>query len=311
VIKINGKIIGGGDEIKTELEKSGIYIIEAAFLRGFKPATLKFCPLNASFDSPQAKLTKFSENAYLLEFILKKVPAEGFFSPVSQLCYKQKGLSHTLTLFFDGFYYAQFENDSILTNKKIYDFAENVTLSTVNLNGETIASVKGRANGKKYCLLAAFNGEDYVFEEIFADIIEENEGRLSISDSLGDMACRLCRRGIEYDGTKFITTEKKFTPQKPFGGAEKLLPYYFLEAVLYKDFPEAIKYLSETNYKDVTAQQLKNFFGDFTEVTQNRYEGSLAKYPAVIRRQTDSFFVASYYDFVIKDGLIENIISVD
>ena len=281
--------------IKASLKKRHIYH-RGRVLRGFKPAS---SAAKRILRQPAGKLTN-SAKTRIWQFYLK-VPAEGFFSPVSQLCYKQKGLSHTLTLFFDGFYYAQFENDSILTNKKIYDFAENVTLSTVNLNGETIASVKGRANGKKYCLLAAFNGEDYVFEEIFADIIEENEGRLSISDSLGDMACRLCRRGIEYDGTKFITTEKKFTPQKPFGGAEKLLPYYFLEAVLYKDFPEAIKYLSETNYKDVTAQQLKNFFGDFTEVTQNRYEGSLAKYPAVIRRQTDSF-CGIILRFVIKDG---------
>ena len=78
MIKINGKIIGGGDEIKTELEKSGIYIIEAAFLRGFKPAT-PVLPAKRILRQPAAKLTKFSENAYLLG-LYQKVPPKDFLS---------------------------------------------------------------------------------------------------------------------------------------------------------------------------------------------------------------------------------------
>lgn len=244
----------------------------------------------------------------MLEFILKKAVQDGFFTPVSQLSYKQKGVSHTATLYCDGVYFVQIESENAVANKKICDLAGDLTLSAAQFKGETAAAVKGRVCGKKYCLYAAFNGDDYIFEEITADTIEEKEGQILVTDNLRDMACRLCQTKIEYDGTKFTAAEKKLTAQKPHCANDKLLPYYFLEAVLCGDFPEAIKFLSETNYKDITPLQLKNFFGGFTEIVQNRYESALAKYPAVARRQTDSFYVVEYYEFIIKDGLIENII---
>lgn len=313
MIKINGKIIhsGGGMPIKINIDKKGVYIIEAVFLSSsLMPAVIRFCPQDAVFDSPLARVTKYSENVYMLEFINKKAAVEGFFQPVSQIQFKQKGIEHIITLYYDGFYYAQFENEHTVINKKINCEAENLSLSVINLKDNNIAAIKGGANGKIYCQLVAC-GEDYSFKEFYADSIEVKDGFIVIQNNLEDMAKHSRMTKLDYDGANFIIAEEKTEALLPLCKNEMLIPYYFLEAVLAEDYQQAVKLLNENNYKDITHGQLKSFFGEFTDVAQNSYESRFAKYPAVIRRRTDSFYTLSYYDFSVKDGLIENIVSVD
>lgn len=112
---------------------------------------------------------------------------------------------------------------------------------------------------------------------------------------------------LSFDGKYFTQKDKKVTASLPVKKIPLLIPYYFLEAVQYENYNDAIELLDKNNYDKIEPIQLKNFFGSFTDVLQNPYHRELAPFAAIKQKVSDSLYQLKYYNFEIKDGKIENI----
>ncbi len=293
--------------IVARLPLRGVYIIEAVYPSGsFLPIAVKFSP-DEDFGCQDAVITKYSENVFCLKLMPKKYSLDGFFKPVSQIRYRQ-GVTHTATLYYNGIYYIELENENSIYKRKIEEETENVTIKAESAGGGNFAAVYGQAGGKKYCLFFGC-GEDYNETLYYADscIIDKD---ITLKISCNDMCKNTKEIILSFDGKTFSEKSKKVTASLPVKNIDRLIPYYFLEAVLAENYELAISLLDNNSYGNTQAMQLKNFFGDYCEVLQNRYESAFAKYPAVKHKINDRLYRLKYYDFVVKDGLIENILEI-
>lgn len=275
------------------------------------PATIKFSAGDPLFSSNCADLIKYSDNTYLIELKAKSSGLYGFFEPVSQIKFKQANIIHTVTLFFDGIYYIELENENSILKKKLPDGLKDVTLAAETVNTNSLAAIYAKADGKKYCLLIGYNYDYKILGEYYADNVKTEDKKLVITRSFNDMCRHNEELFLDYDGTSLKTADRKIKIIKPPVKKDKLIPYYFLEALMSEFYDEALKMLEPNHYKDITSVQLKNFFDNFYDITQNHYEEKYAEYVALKQKVSDSYYELKYYNFVVKDGLIENIMSVE
>lgn len=87
---------------------------------------------------------------------------------------------------------------------------------------------------------------------------------------------------------------------------EKLVPYYFLDAVRVKDFDLAKSFLSPALSNVLDNNHLEKFFGDFKNFGQNLGEKIFPEDIAIFYEEND-IQVAKLFHFELKDGKIENI----
>lgn len=271
------------------------------------PVTLHL-NLNDTFNSSDSILTKYSENVYSLKINAKKGCVNGFFEPISQIKFKQNNIMHTATLYYDGIYYIELENENSIYKKKIID-AENVILKAENINDNSFLAVYGNVKNKKYCLFFGYDEDYKILGEYYADNVVIDKD-ITLTLELNDMCQNTQEIKLEYDGNVLTQKEKKVTAKKSVKNIDKLIPFYFLEAIKAENFDMAKSLLHKENYKDVEAVQFINFFGDFDIVLQNSYEKKYVKYVAIRKKISDCYYELKYYDFVICDGIIENIIEL-
>lgn len=275
------------------------------------PATVKFCGFESEFSSNCADLTKYSENTFLLQFYSNSSAIHGFFEPVEQIVYKQKNVLHTVTLYRDGFYYIELENENSIYKKKIKDGIKEIKIVAETINGNPLAAVYGKSEDKKYCLYIGFDDDYKILGEYFADSSKIEDKKLVVNQTYNDMCRHTEELFIDFDGKTFSVSQKKNSALKPVSKKDKLIPYYFLEAIASDNLDEAITFLDNKFYQDVTPVQLKNFFESFCEITQNYYDKKYAGYVALKHKTAPSYYELKYYKFVVKDCLIENIITID
>lgn len=303
----------GEDGLKLELPRRDC-LIEATYLSCGRyeilPAAVTFRPDAEPPDCSPLEVTKYSDDVFALEFQPRFHGLNGFFEPVSQISYKQGGLYHTATLLHDGIYYIELENSECLFKKMIGAELENVRLSAENMGENALFALHGELRGKKRCLFIGYDDDYKVLIDDFIDGAAIENGHLVIKKDHVNMLRHSEEAKYSFDGKKLSLAEKKISPQKNLLKKEKLLPWYFLECVAAGDFETAISLLSKENYDVIEAAQLKNFFGEFDLILQNVYDERYAHCVGVRERVSPCFNKVSYYDFSIKDGHIDNIISV-
>lgn len=247
----------------------------------------------------------------MLELFPKFYSCGTVFEPVKQIKYKQGNIMHTATLFFDNLYYIELENEDSIIKRRIDGNITDVTLFAENINGSSFAAVYGKCRDKKYNLFIGYDEDYKILGEYYLNSSKIEKNKLILNKTYNDMCRHSEEIYIDYDGKNFKETEKKKSVLKPIRQNNKLLPYYFTEAVLSKNYGEAIIMLDKNSYKDITDIQLENFFGDFSDILQNIYDEKYAGYIAIKKHIAKSFYELKYYDFKIKEGLIDNILGVE
>lgn len=90
---------------------------------------------------------------------------------------------------------------------------------------------------------------------------------------------------------------------------QKLVPYYFLDALRVKDFDLARSYLTSTLSQALDNRHLEMFFGDFKNFGQNLGENIFPEDVALFYEENE-IQVAKVFHFELKDGKIANITEI-
>lgn len=104
---------------------------------------------------------------------------------------------------------------------------------------------------------------------------------------------------------KLVKTENKPT----FCSDEKLIPYYFLDAIKVKDFALARSYLSQSLSSNLDDIHLESFFDNFYDFGQNLGENIFPEDVALFYEQ-NGIKIAKIYHFSIEKGKIADITEV-
>lgn len=304
--------ICGEEGLKLELPKKE-YLIEATYLSSPRynilPAAVNFCPGEEARECYPLEITRFSEDVYRLRFHPRYHSISGYLEPKSQVSFRQGGLYHTATLLYDGIYYIEIECSDCLFKRRIDAELENARIAAETIGGNSLLALYGDLEGKKYCLFIGYDDDYKVLLEERADKAAIEGGHLLLVKEHVNMLRHREEAKYSFDGKKFTLAERKIVPQKKLLKKERLLPWYFLECVLAKDFDTALTLLSKENYEGIEAVQLENFFGDFDEVLQNIYDERYASLVGVREKISPCYSKVAYYRFDIRNGFIENILS--
>lgn len=319
IVRIDGQFAGesGKKALVISAKAQNSYYIEVVYLAcsnmSLASAAVRLSTEQLSFECRFAEITKLSPDTYAVSFIPVRHADSGVFKPIQQLMFKQFGLDHTATLHSDGIYYVELECDDCIIKKHIDLPLSDVSIAAVSLNGHSTVCLQGQIfTGKNYALFLGFDGEDYrVLGEYRCAGYTVEGNNLTVTVPYGDMAQHSDKIFFTYDGRQLSEAKReKLTGKKLAKLSDRLIPYAFLEAVRSENAAEALALLSPESFGGAEFIQLQNYFGDFYDITQNYYGGEYSDYVAIKVKLDASFYALKYYSFVIKNGLIDNIIAI-
>ena len=172
-----------------------------------------------------------------------------------------------------------------------------------NSSDTTIAVITGKAEELNYLLILMINKTCRVLYENIADKIIYNRNNLKITRKLEDMKGRILHQTLTYNGSAYSEIERSYECAYEHTIRPELVPYALLDAMQAGDLKDAASYLD----KNLSAENLKAFFGEIYEISEPKYTEHKDNEVAVIIRE-DRGLKAVIYKFIIENGLITNII---
>lgn len=332
LITVNGIFLGETKEpiLFTTEPRARLYIQVSPLRQDYLPfAVSAIIEDNLIISPDMATVTLLPAKRYLIKFICpyyrpvyplqlidrteitKTLHQELELDPLPQKPPKSKKIKYTVALKKDSYTRLEIFRE----NMAVFEYVLPDGLSGFNLKAEIIgpsiiAAVTAGIDGgfKQYLLVVKENnGAFEVKIDNLADRIEQEDGKITILNAVGDIA----GRGIItiYDAASFEQKDKYYVyvTGSPIEAERKDMAKAVFEAVKAEDFAEAAKYLTASLNRILPSDKLVSFFADYDYAIDNifykQYNNSVL---LVDRNNNATLFMPEF-----SNGKIDNIREIE
>jgi len=302
-IKLNGRLIGVTSSNDISLE-SGLQLLlfEAAFV--FSGGVSGLLIKNGRDFTGNAEITLFGKDVCAVNFLPPS--GGGFYRPVHQLKYYDK-IQHKATLFFDGGYFLELECQNNYARMRLPAPLKDAEVRKEIIGKTELVCVLGNIKGKPFRSWYGYNGEYTPAGTFFCQSVKADGDKLIITRKHSDMRAHISETACGYINGVLKAKEAAVTPSLPPPKAKRLIPFAFMEAVFSEAYAEAAEYLNPLHFEGILPAQLKNYFGDFSDVLHNGHDAEYSKYVGLKVKKSENLFAVDYYRFEMTGLLIDNI----
>lgn len=268
----------------------------ACFRDGFEPVFAKICvpPASAPLGT---RICDLGGGIYLLSSDPLPAPCT---EPqiICQTVCRTENVSHLVTSCKRGGYYLIAETDCEIHEFPCPCALTDVKVVSARVAGGQLIKITAKAEKRKFAAVL-FYGDDYVplFSGVYDDLYFEGADIVCIEKKGG---CNCCERTLRlcYSDGRFSEKELSFSYAHDHLYVDELVPYVFLEKLIFEDIEGAENMLR----RGLSAKSVLGTMGDFDSVADFEF---LPYRPFVVGvYEKTAFCKVRYFRFYVRDGVI-------
>lgn len=176
-----------------------------------------------------------------------------------------------------------------------------IKVSAVTLKKGHILRITACAGEKKLLAMLYYSGDYLPLITTFCDSFTFDGSDIICTEYLGGCNCCSRTRRLEYSKGAFCERELSFVYKRNHDYPDELIPYVFLEKLLFRDNAGAEDYLR----RGLTVSAVKDILGDFDCIADFEFLPYRRFVAGVYKRAP--YCKVRYFNFCVTDGLISDI----
>lgn len=158
---------------------------------------------------------------------------------------------------------------------------------------------------KESAHLIIFNKDENSFSNYSCDTLSINNEKITLINKNKDYNKTYSVSEINLLDNSFNNYQSKKQTNDRICINENIIPYAFMQAIKFKNFDLARKYLTQEFSDSLLDSHLENFFGNFLKASKPKI--SLPPYSITLTYFSKSVFTTRHFTFTYKDNKITNI----